>query len=218
MLCWTHITLALEKTLKIRSSEKHLLVAAAWDDEDSGMEQMHVKELGKALPRDYCRSLNLCTPRGDAPTPSFLCLEGNSFFRLALKAFQNFAVCGENIYERTWFHFLLPCSLETPCWLPRRMGKNKWLCSKCHFRTCCVFYLVICGIWSRLALYLIFRSAVGNTLILQLSSNIFRYRDCKVWLLRHLLGSFCAECSAHKGPFFMPKSSHCCYKPNKQPA
>lgn len=195
-----------------------LLVAVAWDDEDSGMEQMHVKELGKASPRDYCCSLNHCTPQGDAPTPSFLCLEGNSFFRLALKAFQNFAVCGENIYECTWFHFLLPCSLETPRWLPRRMGKNKWLCFKCHFRTCCIFYLVICGIWSRLALYLIFRSAVGNTLILQLSSNIFRYRDCKVWLLRHLLGSLCAECSAHKGPFFMPKSSHCCYKPNKWPA
>lgn len=154
-----------------------LLVAVSQDDEDSRMEQIYVKELGKAS-HDYCCSFNLCTPQGDAPIPPFLCLEGDLFSSLALKSFQNFAVCGENIYECTWFHFLLPCSLETPCWLPRRMGENKWLCSKCHSRACCIFYLVIRGIWSRLALYLIFRSAVGNTLILQLSSHIFRFRGC----------------------------------------
>lgn len=143
-----------------------LLVAAAREEEDGGMEHAHMKELGKGLPRGYCCSLNLCAPQGDAPVSSSLCLEGNFFCRLALKACQNFAVWGGNIYEHTWFHFLLPCSLETSCWLPRRTRENKWLCFKCHFRICCIFYLVICGIWSKSALYLIFRSIVGNILIL----------------------------------------------------
>lgn len=33
-----------------------LLVAVSQDDEDSGMEQMHVKKLGRASPHDYCCS------------------------------------------------------------------------------------------------------------------------------------------------------------------
>lgn len=211
----THQSLPGEDRRNRELCKEFLLVAVAWEDEDGGMEQEHVKELGKVLPRGYCSSLNLCAPQGDAPVSSSLCLEGNFFCRIALKAFQNFSVCGENIYEHTWFHFLLPCSLETSCWLPRRTGENKWLCLKCHFRICCIFCLVICGIWSKSALSSIFRSVIGNILILSLNSHFSITEAAKFGGWDNLLGSLFAQRSAHEGPFFMPESSHCCYKPNK---
>lgn len=73
----THHSLPGENLKNQELGKAFLLVAVLQDGEDSGMEQMHVKKLGKASPHDYCCSLNLCTPPGDAPIPSFLCLEGN---------------------------------------------------------------------------------------------------------------------------------------------
>lgn len=48
-----------------------------------------MKELGKVLLRgDWC-SLNLCTPQGDAPVSSSLCLEGNLRVAVWGKIFTN---------------------------------------------------------------------------------------------------------------------------------
>lgn len=62
-------------------------MAAAWEDEDGGIEQRGMKELGKVSSHG---SLNLSTP-----VSSSLGLEGHFFYRLALKAFQNFAMWGK---------------------------------------------------------------------------------------------------------------------------
>lgn len=82
------------------------------------------------------------------------------------------SLCGEKIFMNIHeFHFLLPCSFETSCCLPRNTEEKKWLCFKCHFWIYCIFDLVICASGQNL-----FRSIVGNIFILSLKSNIFSLR------------------------------------------
>lgn len=101
--CVRHISLSLEKTLEIRSSERHF----CWWQRHGRMRTVGwSRHTWKSWER-YCCSLNLCTPQGDAPVSSSLCLEGNFFCRLALKAFQNFTLCVWE-YLRTYVISLPP--------------------------------------------------------------------------------------------------------------